>query len=428
LSRNRRRRSRRTSNGRADLGLVGLVLAGIVSFAIGSFLRDHAGVPYNFFGGFFWVVILLITFATVLFYLAQFVLPRDDESDSWIEGTRMIWRHYVLRGDLFLKQYFPDPDDNKKQEESKLPVSFKKLKAGFVPSHEVLAIARGKEFRRPAGPGFVVLAKGEHVKELIDLRPHARSQQIKANTRDGIPVEATVGVTFEVWQLTSPPDNDLRPYPYDRQAIFPISYLHSMGEGDKPQPWTEQVCPQAAALVVEKLATYPLDRLYNSGENGRLLLSEIGQEIKEEMEKELQKKGINLIGVGIGHLQPPSPIKEQRIRSWQAGWERKITVREGHRQANVLRSVKLKRAQAQVEIINNILESIDATHHIEDSNLSEIIMLRMLEVLEQTAQDVMVRKLSAERGISELVLDASSEMRQLLRGPEPEAAEEETSP
>jgi hypothetical protein len=407
---------------------VGLVLAGIVSFAIGSFLRDYAGVPYNLFGGFFWVVILLITFATVLFYLAQFVLPLDDESDSWIEGTRMIWRHYVLRGDLFLKQYFPDPDDTEKQEESKLPVSFKKLKAGFVLSHEVLAIARGKEFRRPAGPGFVVLAKGEHVKESIDLRPHARSQPIKANTRDGIPLEANVGVTFEVRQLTPPPDNDLRPYPYDRQAIFPISYLHSMGEGDKPQPWTQQICPQAAALAVEKLATHPLDRLYNSGENGRLLLNEIGQTIKRELEEELQEKGINLIGVGIGHLKPPAPIQEQRIRSWQAGWERKILVREGHRQANVLRSVKLKRAQAQVEIINNILESIDATNHIEDSSLSEIIMLRMLEVLEQTAQDVMVRKLGAEHGISELVLDASSEMRQLLRGPEPEAAEEETSP
>jgi regulator of protease activity HflC (stomatin/prohibitin superfamily) len=424
LSKRRQRRVKNKTARRADLGWVGLFLALVTSFAIGSFLGDARGVPYDLLGGFFWAGMLLALFVLVLLYYAQFVLPLG-EGDSWFEGIDMIWRHYLLRGSLFLKE-LGTPAEEEKQEEGALPVSFKKLKAGFVTSHNALAVARGNSYARAAGPGFVMLAKKEHIKETIDLRPQVRSQIIKANTRDGIPFETTVSVSFRVRQQNSGQGNDQRPYPYDREAIFHVSYLDSMSEDNKPQPWVEQVSPRAAALLLDKLALHKLDQLYNSEQNGRLLLQGIAEEIEQSLANWLSARGIELLGVGIGHLRPPVQIKEQRVRSWQAGWERRIKVQEGIGRAEALRRVKQTRARAQIEIINNILESIDAMRLAEDTNLSEIIMLRMIEVLEETAQDAMVRKLFPEQVISKLVMDASSEMRQLLKGPETATEEAES--
>ncbi|MFO7538946.1 MAG: SPFH domain-containing protein [Chloroflexota bacterium] len=424
MSKRRQRRSIKNRASRSELGWVGLALAGVIMATFGSILADYTGLRYELMGGFVWTFFLLVSFFMVLLYFAQFVLPLGEEGESWLEGLDMIWRHYRLRGDLFLNQFMNPVPEKVKEEKGALPLSFKKLQAGFVPSHQALAIVRNNQHTRAAGPGFVMLAKGEQVKEMIDLRPHTRSQTIKANTRDGIPIETIVGVTFQVRRQPANQSDDRRPYPYDREAIFHVSYLYSMHEGEKRQPWTEQVCPRAAALVVDKLARFTLDQLYNGEQNGRLLLQEIAEGTKQSLAEWLTPRGIELLGVGVGHLQPPDKVKEQRVRSWQAGWERKIKVQEGRQQAEVLRYNKLKRAQAQIEIVNNILESIDAIRYVEDADLSEIIMLRMVEVLEETAQDALVRKLLPEQALSKLVKDTSGEMRRLLRQSDAEKEEE----
>lgn len=414
----RRRRQRRTNKNderRYELGWVGLVLAFVVFLVIGSLLGDARGMAYEMLGGTVWTVFLGITFLLVLLYFAQFVLPQGEES-GWSEGIDMVRRHYILRGNRFLKNMTSSPQAEKPPESS-LPVSFKKLQAGFVPSHQVLAIGRGSGFSRAAGPGFVVLYKGEQVKEAIDLRPQVRGQSIRAITRDGIPVETMVGVTFTVRRQSEDQPQNGRPYSYDRAAIFEVAYFHSMSAQEGQQMWTEQVAPRAVALVTDRLARHSLDDLYNSEQNGRLLLNEISEDVRNTLSEALRGNGIELMEIGIGHLRPPVQVQEQRVRSWQSGWERRIKVREGVGQAEALRLIKRRRARAQIEIINNILESIDAMRYVEDATLSEIIMLRMIQVLEETAEDESIRKLLPEQVISKLVLDASSEMRQLLEGP-----------
>lgn len=414
MSRRRQRRSSNSSNKRYELGWVGLFLAATVSFIVASFLRDAEGLAYGFVGGFVWLVFLLFAFFLTLVYLAQFVVPLEEEI-TWSDSIDLILRHYMMRGKLFFANLFtPKPDI---KEESPLPASFKKLQVGFVPSHNALPVLRGNGFSRAAGPGFVVLYKGEQVKEIVDLRPHVRSQPIRFITRDGIPVESTVGVTFQVRQPSEIQENDRRPYPYDPNAIFNVIYFYSLSDEQATQLWSEQVCPRAAALVVEQLSRHTLDEMYHSEQNGRILLRQIGEDVKQALQGTLAAQGINLIGVGVGHLQPPDPVKEQALRSWQTAWERKIAVQEGFGRAEALRRIKRRRARAQIEIINNILESIDTMRQVEDATLSEIIMLRMIEVLEDTAQDTTAHKLFPEPTISKLVLDATSEMRQLLEGP-----------
>ncbi len=380
-------------------------------------LRDFLGLAYGLVGGIVWLVFLGMAFLFTLIYLAQFVVPMGEDI-GWSDSIDMIVRHYNVRGKLFLESLFSTPKEDK-QTGPPLPVSFKKLQAGFVASHDVLAVVRGNGYSRAAGPGFVVLYKGEQVLEAIDLRPHVRSQTVQVITRDGIPIETTVGVTFEVRRQSGLHDEDRRPYPYDRNAIFDVTYFYSMRDERSQQVWSEQVCPRAAALVIERLSRHTLDQIYNSEQNGRLLLREIAEDVKQALHETLHSKGIDLLSVGIGHLEPPDQVKEQSLRSWQAAWERRIAVQEGLGRAEALRLVKHRRARAQIEIISNILESIDAMREVEDATLSEIIMLRMIEVLEDTAHDTTVHKLFPETTISKLVLDATSEMRQLLEGPKP---------
>jgi hypothetical protein len=404
------------------MGWVGLLLALIVAGAIGSMLQDAVGVPYGLFGALVWAGILAAAFSFGVSYHAQYVLP-PGERDSWFEGGRMIWRHYRLRGFLFLKQL--DPSNDNKGEESPLPTSFKKLNAGMVPSHDALALARGNSYARPAGPGFVMLYRGESIKAIIDLRPHVRGLPVKTNTRDGIPIETRVTVVFQVRRYELDHENGQQPYNYDREAIFHVAYMQSIDNGDQPRLWTEQICPPAAAMLVDELGRHMLDDLY-SVEGTPMLLPEIGRTIQQALQNQLAAQGVDLIGVGVGHLELPPQVREQRIRVWQMGWEQKIKVREGMGQAEVLRRVKQARARAQIEIITRILESIDAMRHLEDTNLSEIIMLRMIEVLEETAQDSTIRNLFPKQVVSKLVLGASSEMRQLLDGSQ--AGEEESQP
>ena len=87
--------------------------------------------------------------------------------------------------------------------------------------------------------------------------------------------------------------------------------------------------------------------------------------------------------------------------------------------AEVLRRIKNARARSQIEIIENITRNIQAMRQAGDTELTEIIMLRMIEALEDALSDESVKMLVPQQVMTRLMMD-SSERLQAWVAPVPE--------
>ncbi len=407
------------------MGVLALLLALTAVSLIAYFLEDSLEIPYRAWGAFIWATALLVAFLFGVLYFSQFILPVGG-GEGWSQGLILLLRHYVQQGQRYLESLMQSGPPQKRRvigdkpisDPDALPETFKTLKAGMVRSHQVLALEKKGCFQRPAGPGFIMLGAGEVVRTVIDLRPYVRRQTVQAHTRDGIPVQTDLFVTFRARQ--NPPEANLQ-YPYDRDAIFHIAYANSILQGEEVRPWTEQVCPRAAALLGQELLRHNLDDLYRISEANVLPLENIQHSVKQALQPEMEQQGIELLNVAVSDLVLPSEVVEQRLKSWRARWQQEIDLRRAQGDAEALRRIKKARARVQIEIVESIIQNIEAMHRSETADLADIVMLRMIQLLEEAMSDASVQALVPESIMGRLVWDTSKQLRTWAK--EPPAAE-----
>ena len=402
---------------RKEWGFLGLLLASLLLILWAAIFRDARGVSHEWLVAFLWVVIISVTFVLGLIYFAQYVSPLRGE-EGWGAGFILLLLAYMRAAESRLE----GSDNSKKskkaavpEKKDRLPDSLKSLSAGFIRGYQVLALTRGSSYSRPAGPGFVVLYKGEQIWRVIDLRPQRRSQTVKAKTRDGITVETSVTVTFQVKRNGTGSQDDLL-YPYDRDAIFPISYDETVDENGNLLPWTHQLTPPAAATLANELPKYSLNELTRAVDSVSPL-EEIKQTITRDLQRLFLVKGIEVLSVGVGALKLPDSVRDQQFLTWQAEWLRRIRAESASGNAEVVRRIKQARARAQIEIIENITHSIETMRSEEEADLSQVIMLRMIEALEDAVSAGSVQALVPQQIIAGLVGDASRQMQSWVATP-----------
>jgi regulator of protease activity HflC (stomatin/prohibitin superfamily) len=392
------------------------VLLGI----IGYYLRDFFAVRFASLGSFIWVIAFVAGFFFGLVHYSQFILPIGG-LDGWGESLNLLGRYFfdkLINAGRILYGPAPRPGQATTSRPAAANVprpgwspSFRILRAGITKNHEVLALTRGPSFSRAAGPGFVRLSKGEMPTMAIDLRAQLRTEEVKTNTRDGIPVETTVTVIFRVRQ--SHIEDEEIAYPYDREAIFNVSYARSTDGRDGVYTWTEQLAPRAAALLADELGQQRLNDLYQE-DTSVAPLDMIQQKIKRQLDRDAERLGLEVLILGIGHLCLPDKVKEQRIKTWQADWMRQINVQHAEGEAEAERRLKNARARAQIEIIHNITQNIDAMRRAGNDNLTQIVMLRMIEALEEATADPVVQLILPQGLIVQLVEEAADQMKDWL--------------
>ena len=401
---------------RREWGIVSLAIALLLLFFVGRILRDAQGQAHLWLVSWSWLVIAIITFLLGLIYYAQFVSPLRGE-EGWAEGVRLLLEAYFHQAE----KRFARPKTDKKKAKAplppdveKLPASLKSLKAGFIKGHQVLAITKGSSYVRPAGPGFVVLYRGEQIWRVIDLRPQRRSQPVNTKTRDGIPIETSVSVTFQVKQ-DQVGEGDLL-YPFDRDAIFRVSYDDTVDNQGNLLPWTRQLTPPAAAMLANEIPKHSLNELTRAVD-GVSPLEEIKQTITRDLKRRFLPKGIEVIAVGVGGLQLPDGVRDQQFLTWQADWLRKIQTERASGDVEEMRRMRQAKARAQIEIIENITHSIETMRREEDADLSQVIMLRMIEALEDAVTAGSVQALVPQQLIASLVRDTSLQMQSWVEPP-----------
>jgi regulator of protease activity HflC (stomatin/prohibitin superfamily) len=407
-----------------------LLLATFLLGVVGALLHDFRGVSFGVAGGLLWGGAVLITFLLGTAYVSRRLLPLQG-SLGWSEGFRLLWRNY-LRGAanlLYSRKRDRVAAASAKKKKSPAPTlspSFGLIGAGYLLSHEAAAIKAGNTYKRAAGPGLVFLHRGESVAQVFDLRPQSRKTTVHATTRDGIPVETSVSVTFQV-RRPSPAqrrprsvESDTIPYPYDRDALFDLYYAGSVADDEK-RNWTDQVCPQAATLLISEIGKYTLDELLVSA--AAEPMGEIKERIKTALQEqqgddELQtlSKGIDIVGVGTGPLELPAEVTNKRLTTWQVEWQNKIEQEMTLGDIEAQRRYHQARASAQVKIIENLLLKIEEMRRQSGNELQEIILRQILEALEAASISKALSLVASRAALTSIASEAASELRQTLEG------------
>lgn len=407
-------------------GLGILLLTIVLLGTVGALLRDFNGVRFGAWGAIIWGLAALSTFVLGTAYLSRRLLPIQDNL-GWSNGFRLLWKNYLLGAAGLLSNNRQEssaryaPPKKKKSDEDEPAPSFKYLKAGFLFAHEAAAITNGSSYSRAAGPGLIILRGGETISQVFDLRRQSRKLPVSATTRDGIPVKTTVSVTFQVRRPASDQrrprsiESDIIPYPYDPGALFELAYSASVVDGQR-RDWTEQVAPQAAALLITEIGKFTLDELLISG--GAEPLGMVKESIKRDLEDQqsdsnpqILSRGIEIVSIGVDPLELPKEIIAKRLSTWQVDWQNRSDYETISGDIEAQRLYQQARVRAQVENIEKLLLNIEAMQEQGGVALHDAVMLRLMEVAEAISSEQALTSGAARSALKSLTNEATNELR-----------------
>lgn len=209
---------------------------------------------------------------------------------------------------------------------------------------------------------------------------------------------------------TTPPDEEIwlpAPYPFSEDAVRRAVY-NKVVDKDQVYHWNDLVVPFATAELRRILRQYVLDKLLEPEDADERRPLPPGQSPRQHIQAELNRDispqlhqwlRVRVTRISLGPIKLDSEyasivegVSEQRVRSWQADWDRRVTVIRAEGEAEALRLKEFARAQAQVEMILAISQGLQRARIAEkDVSLREVIALRCLEVLEEMSLDPMIR-------------------------------------
>ena len=356
-----------------------------------------------------WFTGIFLTYCLHLLDLGRFVLPAsaqhgvEDEGPSSSpaysatrEGTNLLFFHSSrrlmptpLRRRLGL--VFREPPEG-------VPDSFGIYGAGMVPSHQALALGRGLGFTRAAGPGYVRLNRLEHIMETIDLRLQYRVRATQVVTRDGIPLNTSVSTLFHVKR---PPNGEAirqgeYPYPYTPETIFRLLYANSI-DAEAEVTWSERLCPLIEAFLVSQVSQYNIDQLYQPPDghvqpSDVIPIVSIRESVADQFQQELHstfefdreaENPLHVLVADFSELEPPEEIAAQRVQSWRTEWRQRQRQLELEAENEELLTRQAARARAELGMIQDVTEMIQTIHHATGADLSEVVVLRLIEALDQ---------------------------------------------
>jgi hypothetical protein len=255
----------------------------------------------------------------------------------------------------------------------------------------------GPALVRAAGPGIDFIAPGERVVAALDLRRQSRGASAKALTRDGIEVTAYISVTFGL-----DPDPDKRavaataPHPaaternqpayhFNRTSAFRAVYGVALGE-KQAVDWTELPLTVAIERFRDALSEYKLDDLYQPSKPDVYPFATFAGRVISLVKEApvLRERGLIVYGVGVGSFSLPREVLNQRIRSWQARWQKATIQQEAAVESQSLRTESRWQMDAQQLIMKDIQALLGAT---DDPVARKALALMLMKALRRAAAD-----------------------------------------
>ncbi|MCC7359896.1 MAG: hypothetical protein IT317_10485 [Anaerolineales bacterium] len=266
-----------------------------------------------------------------------------------------------------------------------------------APSGDATA-AGGPAIVRAAGPGITFIAPGERLVATLDLRRQSRSMPAKALTKDGIEVSAFVSVTFgldphperpgQAAAELPPPERAERnqaAYQFNRSSAFRAVYGVALGDKQAIE-WTELPLTVAVECFRNVLAEYRLDELFQPTKPDVYPFSAFTGRVTATVKDAavLRERGLVIYGVGVSGLALPREVVNQRVRSWQARWQKAAIQQEAAGETQSIRTERRWQTDAQTLIFKDIQALLGAT---DDPVARKALALMLLKALQAAAAD-----------------------------------------
>ena len=298
-------------------------------------VADTAGEAFRLVSGS--LILALIALLPTLALIAQFVLPVRDRIGRRSVFGRLL--NYLL-GERGTVTFVRDGQPQASRDERAL------RGAGVIwADHLSAALLRtDTAMTRIVGPGGLAFTDpGEWLAEGFDLRRQKRSLpgstpptgspatadevSAMALTLDGIPVSASLSVTFVLERQTPVESNDIADVP---PVIPSVGALQAAAYGKMisgNQDWSWSEIPHR--LVVELWRDEVKDRNLDEflADHSRVLagieaaiLARLTQQTSDSDLRLLKERGIRILEVSISDLQIPGDIQAEQLQAWFDGW------------------------------------------------------------------------------------------------------------
>lgn len=244
-----------------------------------------------------------------------------------------------------------------------------------------------------------VLKKGTHslnsferIYDVVDLRPQRWVHEVKAMTKDGIPLNCQADITFQIDAGDQPPGQD-EPYPATEQAIVRAVTNKWVGAvargGNHPViDWIQRAAEATEEALRDILSTYLLDQLLGPAEPTMdHCRSAIQKELKTKLGQPFSQLGLKLNRVELGDITVADEVLQHRIEAWRTLWKRWAREREAEGEVEKLHYIEAAKAQAQADMIVAITGAFQSLTESGAMVPSQLVLLRMFEVLRRTSFD-----------------------------------------
>lgn len=232
------------------------------------------------------------------------------------------------------------------------------------------------------------LKRFERIRGVVDLRWQSRNDEcVRVMTRDGINLEIELQVDFQI-ERDAARNHPNFPYTYSDHGVYRAVY----GEGvlDKPAAkydWTQSVVTLAADNLRHMVSQFTLDQLFAPDQEGDMF-SAIEHQVGERLQRLIFAQGAQLIGVTLGFVTVPPEVIIQRVENWRVSWESRKAIIEGQAESEARKREELARAQAQMEMIQSIVQSLQG---LPPQPAHDVITLRLIEALEKMSREPLTR-------------------------------------
>lgn len=256
-------------------------------------------------------------------------------------------------------------------------------------SDSAVVLERFGRFIRLAGPGTIFLRRFERIREVLDLRPQERTAQVRALTKEGLPVETEVQVRFQLARDRNkpfpPPPGTLSPV--YRWAWSKASQCHrrvvNLDNGsEREDGWPNRVMGNVGSTLRALLADIELDGLIELRETDLGPRQVLIAEYKKKLDKAARNFGAEILDVRMGPIKPALPqIEKKRIANWRAIRKVEAQIEAARGEAEAIRERGLARAYAQMEIILSLTREFQEALEKDVALPAEFISLRFIEAL-----------------------------------------------
>lgn len=249
---------------------------------------------------------------------------------------------------------------------------------------------------RVVGAGVKFMSAQERIKEAISLEErHAHIVELKATTRDGIPV--IIGdIRFRFRPFSSDQNGSFRrspddPFPYSDEAIALMIYNRPITE-EGLISWHQEVSKVVEEIILNFVRQSLVDHLTAPDAGSTDPRSEIYRRLLDREGKEqFRQKGAELLWVDIGHFGIPSEVKDQRVDNWHVRWSGSVQIRRAQDEAQRILQHEEDRAEAQAELLMNLLRRWEAISSKEEAQQSRHLMYltilsQLLEMIDKSAR------------------------------------------